>query len=457
MNSSIVSFVVIFACMVASTGGPCVAEATKPDSNWPSFRGKYASGVSDAKAIPLKWNAKTGQAIRFKVSVPGLSHSSPIIWDNRLFLTTAISSEKNASFKRGLYGSGEASADQSDHKWQLICLDKRSGKQLWAKTVTRGKPIDKRHVKATYANSTPATDGRYVVALFGSQGLFAYTMEGEFLWKFDLGRLNVGAYDLPRYEWGSASSPIIVGDDVIVQCDTQADSFLIAIDIKTGKERWKTKRDELPSWGTPTYYPDGTRPQIITNGSNFIRGYDPKSGKELWRLGGSSKITAPTPVFDDGIIVVASGRSPERPVFAIRPSASGNITLKRGATRNKHVVWSKTRRGPYMPTPLIYQGLVYTLNNNGILGCYDLKTGEEHYYERIPHRAHGFSASPIAAGGRIYLPGEDGLVFVVRVGKSFKLLATNPMGEPIMATPAVSDEVMYVRGAQHLFAIGKEK
>jgi outer membrane protein assembly factor BamB len=428
-------------------------EPAKDDQHWPSFRGPFAGGSADSQNLPLKWNGTNGQAIKFKVKIPGLAHSSPVIWGNRLFLTTAVSSKDDASFKPGLYGSGEASSDQSSHLWQVICIDKRNGKTLWKQTATKGKPIDKRHIKATYANATPATDGEHIVALFGSQGLFAYTVEGEFLWKKELGRLNVGAYDLPEYEWGSASSPILFNDMVIVQCDTQKDSFLIAIDVTTGKTIWKTKRDELPSWGTPTIYQGKQQAEIITNGSKFIRGYDPKTGKELWRLGGSSKITAPTPVFADGMIIVASGRSPERPIFAIRAGASGNISLKHGEKANKHIAWSKVRRGPYMPTPLIYKGLVYTLNNNGLLGCYDLKIGTEHYYQRIPHRALGFSASPIAADGRIYLPGEDGVVFVIQAGLQFKLLAMNPVGEPIMATPAVSEGVLYIRGSHHLFAV----
>ena len=409
----------------------------------------------DDQNLPLKWNVGTGENIRFKVSVPGLAHSSPIIWGDRLFLTTAISSQANATFKPGLYGSGDASADQSVHEWRLICFDKSNGKVLWQRAATKGKPKDKRHVKATYANATPVADGKHVVAMFGSQGLFAWTVDGEKLWQKDLGRLDVGAYDLPSYEWGSASSPIIHNGRVIVQCDSQKNSFLISIDVKTGKTVWRAPRDELPSWGTPTVYPGKKRAELITNGSNFIRGYDPATGRELWRLGGSSKITAPTPVFSDEFIIVSSGRAPQRPVFAIRPGASGDITLKDGETSNRFVAWSHKRRGPYMPTPIIYGGNVYTLGNSGLLGCFDLQKGTEHYYQRIPHRGLGFSASPVAADGRIYLFGEGGRVFVVQAGDPFKLLATHDMGESLMATPAISDGVMYLRGQQHLFAVGQ--
>ena len=423
--------------------------------NWPSFRGPGAAGVSDGMDLPDRWDAETGQGIRFQVEIPGLAHSSPVIWGDRLFVTTAVSSEREASFKPGLYGSGEASRDRSVQEWRILCLDKQSGKLLWEKTATKGTPKDKRHIKSSYANSTPVTDGERVVALFGSEGLFCHTVQGEFLWKKDLGRIDVGAYDLPSYEWGGASSPIIHDGKVIVQCDQQKGSFLLAADLKTGRTVWLTPRDELPSWGTPTVYPGKSRAELITNGSNFIRGYDPATGAELWRLGGSSKITAPTPVYADGLIIVASGRAPERPIFAIRPGAVGDITLRDRATTNEFVAWSQTRRGGYMPTPLIYRGLVYVLNNDGLLGCYDLKTGTEHYLERVPHRSFGFSASPVAADGKLYLAGEDGLVFVIQAGTEMKLLATNPLGESLMATPGLSDGRLYLRGSRHLFAVGK--
>jgi len=432
------------------------ARADETTANWPSFRGPNAAGVSDGQSLPDRWNAETGEGIRFQVEIPGLAHSSPIVWGDRLFVTTAVSSEPDASFKPGLYGSGEASADRSVQEWQILCLDKKSGKLLWQKTATRGAPKDKRHIKSTYANSTPATDGKVVVALFGSEGLFAYTVAGEFLWKKDLGRMDVGAYDLPSYEWGTASSPIIHDGKVIVQCDQQHGSFLLAADLQTGETVWKTERDELPSWGTPTVCPGKGGEELVTNGSNFIRGYNPATGAELWRLGGSSKITAPTPVFAEGLIIVSSGRAPERPIFAIRPGGRGDITLRDGATSNQSVAWSKTRRGGYMPTPLIYRNLVYVLNNDGLLGCYELPTGTEHYLDRIPHRSFGFSASPVAADGKIYLAGEDGLVFVLEAGPWMKLLATNPVGEPLMATPALSGGTLYLRGSKHLFAIGNE-
>jgi len=334
--------------------------------DWPSFRGRHAAGVAEGQRLPDSWDAEADTGLRFKVEIPGLAHSSPVIWGDRLFVTTAVSSHDDASFKHGLYGSGDASEDRSIHQWKVLCLDKKTGKLLWERTAYEGQPADKRHIKATYANSSPATDGRYVVALFGSVGLFAFDMDGKPLWRKELGRLNVGAYDAPDYEWGSASSPILYGDLVIVQCDTQGDSFIAALDVKTGQTVWKTERDEPPSWGTPTVFDAAERHELVSNGSNFIRGYDPKTGKELWRLGGSSNITTPTPVFTDELIVVASGRRPVKPIFAIRPGARGDITLPEGKSSSESVAWSSTGRGPYMPTPLIYRDHLYVLNNNGV-------------------------------------------------------------------------------------------
>jgi len=425
--------------------------------SWPSFRGPHASGIADGQNLPDEWNGKTGQNILWRTSVPGLAHSSPIVWGNQIFVTSAISSDPKATFRPGLYGDGDASPDRTRHRWMIYALDKQSGKVLWERVAYEGEPLEKRHVKATYANSTPATDGRIVVAWFGSQGVYAYDVDGKFLWKVDLGRVDVGAYDIPTYEWGSASSPIIWKDLVILQCDTQADSFILALNANTGQTVWKTDRDELPSWGTPTIATTSKGEELITNASNFIRAYDPRTGKELWRLGRSSKLTAPTPIYAGDILVVASGRGPERPIFVVKAGARGDLTLPEGKTSSDTVIWSRTGRGSYMPTPLIYNGILYVLSNSGTFDAYNLNTGAEIYRQRLPTIGSGFSASPVASDGKIYLSNEDGEILVVSAGEKFNHVATNSMGELLMATPALSDGVMYVRSAESLFAIGRKK
>lgn len=425
--------------------------------NWPSFRGNEASGIADGLNLPDQWDAKTGKNILWRTPIPGLAHSSPIVWGNRIFVTSAISSDPKATFKPGLYGDGDASPDRTPHRWVLYSIDRRTGRILWERVAHDGPPLEKRHIKATYANSTPATDGRIVVAWFGSQGVHAFDLEGRRLWKVDIGRVNMGAFDIPTVEWGPASSPIIWNDLVILQCDTQTDSFLLALDANTGKTVWQTPREELPSWGTPTVVNTASGPELVTNASNFIRGYDPRTGKELWRLGGSSKITAPTPIFADGVFVVASGRAPERPIFVVRPNVRGDITLAKDQTSSDKIVWSRTGRGSYMPTPLAYNGILYVLANNGLFDAYNLKTGDEIYRQRLPQVGSGFSASPVAADGKIYLTNEDGEILVIAAGDRFSHISTNSMGELLMATPALADGMMYVRSASSLFAIGRKK
>jgi outer membrane protein assembly factor BamB len=423
--------------------------------DWPSFRGREASGISEKQNLPDTWNPSTGENILWRTPIPGLAHSSPIVWGDTIFVTSAISERANATFKPGLYGDGDASDDRSPQRWMLYAIDKRSGKIRWERIAAQGAPRNKRHIKSTYASASPATDGKIVVAWFGSQGIHAYDFDGGLRWSVDLGRVDMGAYDIPAYEWGPASSPIIWNGMVIVQCDTQEDSFLLALDAETGETVWKTDRQELPSWGTPTVVTTSAGPELVTNASNFVRGYDPKTGRELWKLGGSSKLTAPTPIFANGLHIVASGRAPERPMFAVKAGARGDLTLAKDVTQNAAVAWSKTGRGSYMPTPLFYRGLVYVLANNGVFDAYEAETGKEIYRQRLPLVGSGYSASPVAADGKIYLSNEDGEMLVVEAGASFKHIATNSIGEMLMATPALSDGVMFVRGVSTLFAIGR--
>lgn len=448
------------ARLITRTGGDRISlprKAKSSNGSWPSFRGPEASGISNGQNLPDKWDPKTGENVLWRTSIPGLAHSSPVVWGNRIYVTTAVSSDPKATFRPGLYGDGDASKDRSVHRWVIYAIDKKSGKIVWERLAYQGEPIEKRHIKSTYANSTPATDGRIVVAWFGSQGVYAYDVNGRFLWKVDIGRVDMGAYDIPTVEWGPASSPIIWNNLVILQCDTQADSFLLALNDATGETVWKTAREELPSWGTPTIVPTSTGPQLVTNASNYIRGYDPLTGKELWRLGGSSKITAPTPIFAEDMFVVVSGRAPERPIFVVRPNARGDITLSDSKTASDAIAWSMTGRGSYMPTPLAYNGNLYVLNNNGLFDAYNLKTGKEIYRQRLSLVGSGFSASPVAADGKIYLSNEDGEILVISAGEKFNHISTNSMGELLMATPALSEGVMYVRSSSSLFAIGRKR
>jgi outer membrane protein assembly factor BamB len=421
--------------------------------NWPSFRGTNASGVGDGKT-PVTWNAPKGENVPWKTEIPGLAHSSPIIWGNRVFITTAVSSDPKAVFRHGLYGDVDPSPDVSKHSWRVYCLDKATGKIIWERVAHEGVPKTKRHPKSSQASSTPVTDGKHIVAFFGSEGLYTYDLDGKLLWKQDLGALNAGWFYDPDYEWGTASSPIIYKNLVIVQCDIQKNSFIAAYDINDGHRVWLTPREEIPSWGTPTIYEGKPRAELITHATKFNRGYDPMTGKELWKLSGNSEVTTPTPLVAHGMVYITNGYRVIQPIYAIRPGGSGDISLKDGQESSDFIAWSKKRGGPYMATPVIYGDYLYICALQGVLSVYNAKTGERLYQQRLGEGG-AYSASPVAADGKVYFPSEDGDILVVKAGPTYELLATNPMGEVCMASPAISDGVIFVRAEHHVFAIGE--
>jgi outer membrane protein assembly factor BamB len=434
--------------------------ASDGSGSWPSFRGPQAAGTADGQRLPDRWTVETGENILWRTSIPGLAHSSPIVWGNRLFVTSAISSRGRATFKTGPYGGGDASDDTSSHQWVLYALDAASGQIVWQKTAYEGQPRDRRHVKSTYASATPATDGRVVVAWFGSQGLHAYTVGGAPLWKADLGRVSVGAVEAAAIEWGPASSPVIWEGLVIVQVDTHDDSFLVALSVETGEQVWKTERDEIPSWSSPTVVRTANGPELIVNGGNFARGYDPRNGRERWRVASGSPIATPTPIGAAGLSIITSGGiGSSRPIVAVRHGADGVLSPAGPAGNpagSPGLVWKMSGRGSFTATPLAYRGLLYVLANNGVLDAYDIQTGADVFRARVPEIGSGFSASPVAADGKIYLCNEDGRIAVVAADRTFRHVATNDIGEPIMATPALSRGVLFVRTMNSVFAISRK-
>jgi outer membrane protein assembly factor BamB len=325
---------------------------------------------------------------------------------------------------------------------------------LWSQTAHEGVPRIKRHRKASHANCTPATDDRHVVAFFGSEGLHAYDHDGKLLWKKDFGVLESGFFSVPGSQWGFGSSPVIHDGRVLIQADVMGDSFLAAYEVATGKEIWKTPREDYPTWSTPTVHVDDRRAQVVVNGFKHLGGYDFATGKELWRMQGTGDIPTPTPYVADGLIYVTQGHGAGMPIYAIGTAASGDISLKDGATSNEHVVWSDPRGGSYMPTSVVYDGLVYILRDNGVLRCRDAGTGEKYYEERVGDGSGGFTASLVAGDGKVYVTSENGEVYVVKAGTTFELLATNAMTEICMATPAISKGTLYFRTRGHLVAIG---
>lgn len=422
--------------------------------NWPSFRGPNASGVAEGTKPPTTWDVEKAQNVLWKAAIPGLSHASPIVWGNQIFVITAVSADTKAGFVAKDRGIGLAN-DDAKHMWMIYALDKRNGNVLWSNKAYEGVPRARRHVKATQANSTPVTDGRYVVALFGSEGLACYDTNGKLLWKQDLGVLNPGLWDDKESSWGHSSSPIIHRDLVIVQADGHNQSFIAAFNLKDGKQAWRVERNEITSWTTPAIYQGKDRVELIANGGRFIRGYDPLTGKELWRFSDNeTQVKMQAPQIADDLIYITGGYPAGRAMYVFRPGATGDISLKPGEEKNAFLVWSSSKGSPYTPTPLVYGDLFYTLADNGVLSAYVAKTGELVYQQRMPS---SFSASPIAADGKLYLASEDGDVFVVKAGRQYELLSRNVMGQPLMATPALSSGMLIVRGQDAIYALGERK
>jgi outer membrane protein assembly factor BamB len=426
----------------------------KPGVDWPSFRGIRGAGVADGFRTPATWNVPAKQGLRWQTAIPGLGHSSPIVWGSRICVTTAISGSPDAGIKIGIYGDVTSIVDDTPHVWKLICADKRSGTIAIDRTLHTGVPIVKRHLKSTHANSTLATDGTAIVAMLGSEGLYALEMDGRLRWKKDLGVLDSGFFRMPEAQWEFASSPVIHEGVVIIQADVQKGSFLAAFDLATGKELWRTPRSDVPTWSTPTIHEVNGAAQVIVNGWHHTGAYDFKTGREIWKLDGGGDIPVPVPVVGHGLIYITNAHGSMAPVYAIRETAKGDISLGAGETTNAHVAWSALRDGAYLISPVLYDGLLYVSKTNGVVNVFDAKSGERVYQQRLGTGATGFTASLVAADGKIYATSEEGDVFVFKAGRTFELLSTNPLGDVGMATPAISEGTLYFRTQRFLIAIG---
>jgi outer membrane protein assembly factor BamB len=439
--------------LIAVTFSIALSGAVLAADNWPSFRGPGASGVAQGPPAPLTWDVPANKGVKWRVPVPGLAHSSPIVWGNQVCLATAVSSATAAELKVGLYGNIESANDQSSHRFMVNCYDAQSGNVLWERVAHTGVPKVKRHTKSSHASSTLATDGRYIVAFFGSEGLYAFDMKGAPIWKKDFGVLDSGFFMAPDAQWAFASSPIIHGDRVIIQVDVQKDSFVAALDLATGREVWRTPRQDVPTWSTPAVHPQEGGAQVVVNGWKHIGGYDLATGKEIWRMTGGGDIPVPTPITSHGLIFITNAHGGQSPIYAVKPTARGDITLGDNETSNMHVAWSAARDGAYMQTPLVYGDLLYVCKDNGVLSVFDVTTGKRHFQARLADGRTGFSASPVASNGHIYFTSEEGDVYVVKAGTVFEQIAVNPLGEVAMATPAIANGVMFFRTRSHLVAL----
>lgn len=422
--------------------------------HWSSFRGFHARGYLDNARLPDGWNVNTMENVRWKVPVPGLGLSCPVVWGNRIFLTTAIGEAGEGGIKTGIYGEGEPVDDESELQWKVLAFDLESGKQIWERTAHTGIPEVKRHPKSSHANPTVATNGKQVVAFFGSEGVYCYDFEGNLLWERDFGLLMSSAHGADFAEWEFASSPVIHQDRVILQADVKENSFLAALDLETGKILWKQERNDWPGWCSPNIYYHGGIARVAVNGYRHRGGYDFQTGEEVWRMSGGGDVPVPTPVLYGDLIYFNSAHGRQNPILAIKTSATGNIRYPSMERKEDAVAWFKERGGSYMQTLLVYRGLLYNLRWNGNLECMDAATGEELYRETVA--TESFIASPVAADGKIYCVSEAGVVYILEAGPAYRVIHSIPLGEVTLSTPAIAEGMILFRTTGHLLGISRE-
>jgi outer membrane protein assembly factor BamB len=419
--------------------------------NWPAFRGANGAGIADGAAVPFQWDVEKGVNILWKREIPGFGHSSPVIWGDLVFLTTAVNLNPEAG--KTPNPRGLTVEDKDEHEFRVYALNRKTGEVVWQHVARKGVPRSKRHPASSHASSTPVTNGKILIAYFGSDGLYAYDLNGKLLWQRDLGTINTALYFDPDQVYGTGTSPVLYKDLVIIQADKDRDSFIAAFSLEDGKEVWRQAREgELPSWSTPILVTGGKRDELITQAYKFTRSYDPATGKELWRFGKNGEQHIPSPVLAGGTLYFTSGGGDLSPVYAIRPGASGDISLVDGQPRSEHIAWYLPRGGVHIVSPLVYQGNVYVLSDNGVVTAFDAASGERRFRARLGSGGTHF-ASPTGINGHILFVSQEGEAFVIKAGNSFEQVAHNKLGEGSMSTPAVSGGTLFIRGYKHLFAI----
>lgn len=439
----------VFSCGLLSLGLSALTLGVGAQENWPQFRGAQSLGVATNKNLPVTWSAT--QNVAWSTTVPGMGWSSPVVWGDKIFLTSVIRDGEVEPPKKGLYFGGERKTPSTNTQhWMVFAFDWQTGKKVWEKQVHEGSPSTSVHLKNTYASETPVTDGERVYAYFGNLGLFCLDWNGKELWSQKFGHFKT------RYGWGTAASPVLHGDRIFVVNDNDEQSFLVALDKKTGKQLWRVERDEKSNWATPFVWENAQRTELVLPGTKKVRSYD-LEGKLLWELGGMSSIVIPTPFAQHGLLYVCSGYVGDkvRPVYAVRPGASGDISLTDGATNSAFIAWYEKTAAPYNPSPLVYGDHFYVLFDFGFLSCHDARTGREIYEkQRInPAGATAFTASPWAYDNKVFCLSEDGDTFVFQAGPEYQLFGKNSLDEMCMATPAIARDSLIIRTMSKLYRI----
>jgi outer membrane protein assembly factor BamB len=427
-------------------------ESIQSNRQWPSYRGYFASGIMNEASLPDSFNIQTAYHVKWNIPIPGLGLSCPVIWDDHVYITTAISSEDKEGYKTGMYGDIAPVEDSSEHRWMVYCIEKSSGEILWEREAHRGIPQVKRHPKSSHANTTVATDGRHVIAFFGSEGMYCYDIDGSLLWERNFGLINSAWNVVESAEWEFCSSPVIFQDKVIIQVDALNTAFVEVLDLENGKTIWRKERDEIPGWCTPNVYFHGGRARIALNGYKHRGGYDLNTGEEIWRMAGGGDIPIPTPVVWKDLIYFNSAHGRHAPLMAVRCSARGEIPYPENDNEiPEQLAWFQDRGGSYMSSVLVYDNLLYRMRWNGNLSCLDPRSGET-LYEQTVHPS-SFIASPIAADGRVYVVSETGDVYIIQAGKEFKIIHKIPLGEVSLVTPGMVPGLIIFRTASALIAV----
>lgn len=410
--------------------------ADEPNHNWPQWRGPLGTGAAPSSNPPATWSET--ENIRWKVPIPGQGHASPIAWGDRVFVLTAIQTDQSLPQE-------ESDSPANIYKFDIIALDRQSGNILWQRTARAEPPHEGTHQDGSWAPASPATDGERVFAHFGSRGLYCYDMEGELLWSTDLGDMAT------RHSFGEGASPALYGDSIVINWDHEGESFIVALDKRTGQERWRVARDERTTWGTPLIVKHADRTQVIVNATNRIRSYDLADGAPIWECSGMTVNPIPTPVTVNGVVYVMSGFRGNA-LLAIRlAGAEGDIT------DSESVVWSYDRDTPYVPSPLLYDGMLYFLKgNNGVLSGLNLATGDKHFGPQRLEGIEGIYASPVGAQDRVYITGRNGTTLVLKSGPEYEILHRNALDDRFNASPAIAGDELFLRGEQALYCIAED-
>src|ERR1039457_211341 len=422
----------------------CAIAADAPDA-WPRWRGPEFNGVARGDA-PLTWSDK--EHIAWKVSVPGKGHSSPVIWGDRLFLTTAVptgnappADPAPAAGRRGGFGGG--GGPQAEQKLMVLAFDRNTGKQRWEKTALVTTPHEGFHPQyGSFASPSVLVDARHVIAYFGSRGVYCYTHDGQPVWQKDFGiKLRM------LMAFGEGSSPALDGDKLVILFDHEGDSFLVALDTNTGRELWRTPRPPGSTWSSPLVVTVAGKKQVLVAATKFVAGYDLETGKLIWQTTGLGRNAIPMPVVADGVAFVMSGYQAPN-LLAIRLGREGDLT------GTDAILWQNQRGNSYTPSPVLHEGKLYVLTDSGTISCFDARTGKPFYAQQRLPKSYSFKSSPVAANGKLYLSTEDGDVVVLRMGEKFDVLATNTLADQVfIATPAIMDGAIYLRGQNTLFCI----